>query len=65
MENSKRLGRQVRPGPEPRTSCLLVLSATIQPLVGPENKDIDSSLNDVVKSKSTSISSIAIIYFLH
>ena len=33
-ENSERLGRQVRPGFEPGTSRLPVLSVTAEPLVG-------------------------------
>ena len=35
MENSERLGRQVRPGFEPDTSRLPVSSVTTLPLVGP------------------------------
>ena len=34
MENSERLGRQLRPGFEPGTSRLPVLSVTAVPLVG-------------------------------
>ena len=36
MENSERLGRQARPGFEPGTSRLPVLSATAVTLVGPK-----------------------------
>ena len=34
-ENSERIDRQARPGFEPGTCCLPVLSVTIPPLVGP------------------------------
>ena len=36
MENPERLGGQARPGFEPGTSRLPVLSVTAVPLVGPE-----------------------------
>ena len=40
-ENSERLGRQARPGFEPGTSRLPVLSVTAEPLVGPEYQGFD------------------------
>ena len=39
-DNSDRLGRQARPGFEPGTSRLPVLSVTTVPLVGPETYEI-------------------------